>query len=192
MATTTSNSVFDSSYENTIRIPGGGCVIKWSIGSGDPKHLPLLMAGVVIQYGRQVQPLYPINANSDGTRTQIQLVGPASGTLQCTGILTPKAADMLEFLQACGATCADVDKQVNVLLYPFGVASKGCGYNTTCYRLGGLSLATTGLQISSQGGMPSVTAPATFTFSDLGIDVGESSVSGFTEGDASNSSPAFA
>ena len=40
--------------------------------------------------------------------------------------------------------------------------------------------------------MPSVTAPATFTFSDLGIDVGESSVSGFTEGDASNSGPAFA
>lgn len=182
MATTNSNSVFDSSYENTIRIPGGGCVIKWSVGSGDPKHLPLLMADVVIQYGRQVQPLYPINANSDGTRTQIQLVGPASGTLQCTGILTPKAADMLEFLQACGATCADVDKQVNVLLYPFGVASKGCGYNTTCYRLGGLSLATTGLQISSQGGMPSVTAPATFTFSDLGIDVGESSVYTGSEG----------
>ena len=46
MATTNSNSVFDSSYENTIRIPGGGCVIKWSIGSGDPKHLPLLMSGI--------------------------------------------------------------------------------------------------------------------------------------------------
>ena len=69
-----------------------------------------------------------------------------------------------------------------MLLYPFGVASKGCGYNTTCYRLGGLSLVTTGLQISSQGGMPSVTAPATFTFSDLGIDVGESSVYTGSEG----------
>ena len=185
MATTNSNSVFDSSYENTIRIPGGGCAIKWSVGSGAPKHLPLLLAGVVIQYGRQVQPLYPINANSDGTRTQIQLVGPASGTLQCTGILTPKAAEILEFLQACGATCADVDKQVNVLLYPFGVASKGCGYNTTCYRLGGLSLITTELRISAQGGMPSVTAPATFAFSDLEIVAGQ--VSGGSSSGSSGS-----
>ena len=67
MATTTSNSVFDSAYENTIRIPGGGCAIKWSKGSASPSHLPLLMYNVTLQFGRQVQPLYPINANADGT-----------------------------------------------------------------------------------------------------------------------------
>ena len=182
MATTTSNSVFDSAYENTIRIPGGGCAIKWSKGSAAPSHLPLLMYNVTLQFGRQVQPLYPINANADGTRTQIQLVGPASGTLQCTGILTPTMSSLRDFLQACGATCADANNQINMLIYPFGNAVKSCTSSTAYYKLTGVTVINTGLQISSQGGMPSVTAPAEFNFSDLGIDVGESSVYTGSEG----------
>ena len=173
MATTTSNSVFDSAYENTIRIPGGGCAIKWSKGSAAPSHLPLLMYNVTLQFGRQVQPLYPINANADGTRTQIQLVGPSSGQLQCTGILTPTMSSLRDFLQACGATCADANNQINMLIYPFGNAVKSCTSSTAYYKLTGVTVINTGLQISSQGGMPQVMVPATFIFSDLEIVAGQ-------------------
>lgn len=174
MATTTSNSVFDSAYENTIRIPSGGCAIKWSKGSAAPSHLPLLMYDVKLQFGRQVQPLYPINANADGTRTQIHLVGPSSGQLQCTGILTPTMSSLRDFLQACGATCADENNQINMLIYPFGNAVKSCTSSTAYYKLTGVTVIGTGLQLSSQGGgMSQVMVPATFIFSDLEIVAGQ-------------------
>lgn len=166
---------FDSSYEKTVRIPGGGCAVKWKKASeSDWSVLPLLMIGVTLQFSRNVQPLYPINANADGTRTQIQLVGPASGQLQCQGMLTPTDTGVNDFLKACGATCSDEKSQVDMLIYPFGSdASKTCGGNARLtYTIRGLSLVSAGLSISAQGGMPQVGTPYSFTFSDMEISSG--------------------
>ena len=124
---------------------------------------PLLLSQINMTYSRSIQPIYPVNSATDGTFTKLQIMGAPQGTLQCTGIITPRAADLDEFLTKVGANCEAEDIAMD--FRPFSTASDKCN-NKFGYRMIGLTLQTIGFSVQGNE-VAIISQPLAFTFTGL-------------------------
>lgn len=163
------SDIYTNAFTETRSITTSGALITWSDGGqGAGSKLPLLMSGLKAQYGRNVSPVFPINLDAAGANTRLNIVGSPSGTLQCSGLLTPDAEDMTSFLRAVGKACVPKGEHVTIDMTPFSNDNCGTGARVT-YRIKGLLLLTMGVEIQGggEGGVVMVSMPLLFTFSSM-------------------------
>ena len=150
---------------DTQNISATGAWLSWSVDGKQTQQWPLLLSQINMTFSRSIQPIYPVNSAQDGTFTKLQILGAPQGTLQCTGIVTPKYDTMVEFLEVTGAGCSQ--KNVVVDFKPFSNGSK-CN-NKFGYRMTGLSMQTIGFSVQGNE-VAIISQPLAFTFTGLQLE----------------------
>lgn len=158
------------SVYDTQNITATGAWLSWSghglneDGKGNlTEQFPLLLSQITMNYSRNVQPIYPVNGAVDNTFVKLQILGAPQGTLQCTGIVTPKYDTMLDFLEKTSQNCSEDDVVMD--FKPFTTSTGKC-HNRFGYRIIGLTLQTLGFSV--QGGeVAIISQPLAFTFTGL-------------------------
>lgn len=162
---------------DTQNITATGAWLSWSVSNSyDPETLepayanefesgtfPLLLNQIDMTYSRNIQPIFPVNSANDGTFTKLQVMGAPQGQLRCTGIITPKMADLEDFLELTSSSCDT--HSVAIDFRPFSTASDNCD-NKFGYRMKGLTLQTIGFSVQGNE-VAIISQPLVFTFTGL-------------------------
>lgn len=152
--------IFSNSFTATKTISADGAVVTWAT-SGRSSLVPMVMTSLTVTYQRALNPLYPVNVDSDNTRRQLVISGVPTGTFGCAAIITPDSGDLAAFLQACGAACST--DLPNITVRPFDASQCSAGLSFVLY---GVQLA--GFTVSQQGGtMALVNMNPTFQFTRM-------------------------
>ena len=140
--------IFSNAFNATKTISADGAVVTWAT-SGKSSLVPMVMTTLQVQYQRALNPMYPVNVDTDNTRRQLIISGVPSGTFGCAAIITPDAGDLTEFLEACGAACSK--DLPNITVRPFNSTECSGGLSFVLY---GVQL--TGFSVTQQGGTMAV------------------------------------
>lgn len=193
-------NIFSNPYTTTESWSAQGAVVRFGVednnfdlglGLTDPaeyencvfdaggESVPLIIAGLDLNYSRQAQQIYPLNATQDGQSTKITIKGAPQGILRITSVYSPVAASIACFLKLASRDCIRKGNEMWMSIRPFGsitcTSTSGmAGANTIdnpeniTWRISGVELNQLGLQMQSSQ-TTIVNMPLNFDFTSLKI-----------------------
>lgn len=140
--------------------------------------IPLFVQGISLTYTQRATPVFPLNTDSTGGASKINIKGAPQGVLQIQSIYSPKAGHIDRFLRLAARQCVGPTNQLIVTIRPFGnincYSDESVTYDDV-FRLAGVELESLGLNIQA-GEVTLVNMPLSFTFTSLSKELVEHKV----------------